>query len=138
MKAPQTKAEVQLLRSFRSVCSVLEEENTLLGAGKLHEVGKLLPAKQKEMARLEQALAASKAEATTPDAVTPAAEEEARRFGALVRTNRMLLQGAIDTQNAIIRLVVTEAPQENTCYAPSGHYVTQSGLQDALAIRDDV
>lgn len=132
-----------LLASFQAVCTVLEAENDLLKAGKLGEVVKMLPVKQREMDALESILAIDGADPLPPDQkhmlMTPETEEAASRFGALVRTNRTLLQGAIDAQNLLIRLIVVDAAQD-TCvgYGASGRYMPSTDAQGALTLRSDV
>ncbi|GAB6969058.1 hypothetical protein JCM25156A_30970 [Komagataeibacter kakiaceti JCM 25156] len=141
-RAPD-EMEALLLSSFEKVCAVLEKENDLLAATKLENVADLLPEKQKEMQALEDLLAPGE-EATPPDEarqllLTPRTEEAAKRFGALVRTNRKLLQNAIEAQNTLIRLIVVDAAQESsTGYAASGRYAVNKIEQTALTLRSDV
>ncbi|MCE2576822.1 hypothetical protein [Komagataeibacter sp. FNDCR2] len=141
-RAPD-ETEARLLGCFENVCAVLEKENDLLIATRLEEVADLLPAKQKEMQALEDLLAPGEDAMTPAEArqllLTPKTEEAARRFGALVRTNRKLLQNAIEAQNALIRLIVVDAAQESsTGYAASGRYAVNKVTQAALTLRSDV
>lgn len=137
------ETEAQLLDCFERVCAVLEQENDLLTASKLEEVADLLPTKQKEMQALEDLL--SPGDDATPTSkeqqtlLTPKTEEAAKRFGALVRTNRKLLQNAIDAQNALIKLIVVDAAQEtSTGYGASGQYTVNRTAPAALTLRNDV
>jgi hypothetical protein len=133
----------RLLRRFQAVCAALERENELLVAGKLKDVAAMLPAKQKEMAALEDALSANGGGTPSPEQKqalqTPEMEDAAKRFDALVRANRKLLRNAIDAQNAVIRLIVVDAAQETAAgYVSSGRYGVDTIARGALALRSDV
>ncbi|MBO6037205.1 MAG: hypothetical protein J6P29_01380 [Acetobacter sp.] len=135
----RNRINARILRGFRSVCAILEKENAFLIAGQLQESSNLLSAKQKEIACLEEALTDGKDVFSSGEGFSPEVEAEAKRFASLVQTNHKLLEGAIEVQNAIIRLIVTELPQQtHSCYVASGQYVERSAIQGALAVRSDV
>ncbi|GBQ18868.1 hypothetical protein ACLRDC_11765 [Gluconacetobacter sacchari] len=143
MKRAPDRTARSLLAGFQRVCAVLEAENDLLKAGRLRDVVEMLPKKQREMEALESILLVDGEDALpaeyTQVLMTPETEEAAGRFGALVRANRILLQGAIDAQNVLIRLIVVDATQEaGVGYGASGQYMANIGAQTALTLRSDV
>lgn len=142
MTSEPDKSDTLLLQSFEKVCTVLEKENGFLLAGDLKEVVALLPMKQEEMQTLEDILSSREEQAAGtphPPVLPPEAEDAAKRFGALVKTNRKLLKNAIDAQNALIKLIVVDAAQETSAgYVASGRYAIRTGPQGALALRSDV
>lgn len=142
MTSEPDKSDMLLLQAFQNVCAVLEKENELLLAGDLKEVVALLPMKQQEMQALEDILSTKEEQAADmsyPPVLPPEAEDAAKRFGALVKTNRKLLKNAIDAQNALIKLIVVDAAQDtSTGYVASGRYAIRTGPQGVLALRSDV
>ncbi|MBO1324635.1 flagellar export chaperone FlgN [Acetobacter sp. TBRC 12305] len=166
MSQKMDKSSAQLLRCFDDVCKLIEKENDFLAAGKLSEAVALLTSKQQQMEKLEHALEAdapsgpegvehnapvTHADAPAGDAGTaqaasanprkhlPQLNAAARRFSDLARRNRVLLRNAIDTQNALLKLIVVDAVQDTgTGYGATGRYTVDSQAHGALALRSDV
>lgn len=70
---------------------------------------------------------------------SPKLNDAARRFADLASRNRVLLRNAIDTQNALLKLIVVDAVQDaGTGYGASGRYTMDTQAHGALALRSDV
>lgn len=101
-----------LLRSFTQAIEIMARENKLLERGATLEATALLPEKKVIMEGLSQLIARTQAMRGQFDHLPESLKQVQVRFSEVADKNRLLLQQAMVTQDAIMKILVESAVED--------------------------